>query len=229
MKCIIIDDDDASRNVLTHLVKQIDYLQLVGTFSGPAEALSTLKKDNIDLAFLDIEMPEMSGMDMLKSIDMPPTILTTTHKEYALDAFEHNIIDYLIKPIALPRFLKAVEKAKNHHVKLNSANGIIEKDYFFIKKDSVLNKVPVKDILWIEALGDYLTVHTAEKKYILHLTLKAIEGKLPHDKFIRVHRSHIVNIDNVGMVEDTTIYINNTAIPVGALYKENFIKVLNLL
>ena len=229
MKSIIIDDDEACRTVLTQLVKQVDYLELAGIFNGPAEALTILKKENIDLVFLDIEMPEMSGMQMLKSIDMPPAILTTTHKEFALDAFEYNIIDYLVKPIQLPRFIKAVEKAKDYNNKINSATAGIDKDYFFIKKDSVLNKVPVKDILWIEALGDYLTVHTFDKKYVIHLTLKAIETKLPRDKFIRVHRSHIVNIDNVGMVEDTTIYINNTPIPVGALYKENFNKVLNLL
>ena len=124
-------------------------------------------------------------------------------------------------------FLKAVEKAHNH-IKKHTTHTTIDKDYFFIKKDSVLNKVPLKDILWIEALGDYLAIHTFDKKYVVHLTLKAIEGKL-HDKFVRVHRSYIVNIDNVGMVEDTTIYINNTPIPVGALYRENFVKVLNLL
>jgi DNA-binding LytR/AlgR family response regulator len=227
MNCIIIDDDNASRSVLTQLVKQVDYLQLQNVCSSPLEAIGVLKHGNVDLVFLDVEMPEMTGMEMLKSMDMPATILTTTHKEYALDAFEHNIVDYLVKPILLPRFLKAVEKAHNH-IKKHTTHTTIDKDYFFIKKDSVLNKVPLKDILWIEALGDYLAIHTFDKKYVVHLTLKAIEGKL-HDKFVRVHRSYIVNIDNVGMVEDTTIYINNTPIPVGALYRENFVKVLNLL
>jgi DNA-binding LytR/AlgR family response regulator len=228
MKCLIIDDDDASRNVLTHLVGQIEYLQLAGVFNNPKEALKTLQKENIDLVFLDIEMPEMSGIDLLKSMPMPPTILTTTHKEYALDAFEFNIVDYLVKPITLPRFIKAVEKAKTNFSK-NSTAEMVDKDYFFIKKDSVLTKVPIKQILWIEALGDYLTVNTVDKKYIVHSTLKAIEGKLPPDKFVRVHRSYIINIDNVSSIEDTTIYINNTAIPVGAIYRENFIRVLNLL
>jgi DNA-binding LytR/AlgR family response regulator len=228
MKCIIIDDDDASRAVLKRLVQQVNYLDLVSVCSKPSEAINLLKKDQIDLAFLDIEMPEMTGMELLKSVAMPPTILTTTHKEYALDAFEHNIIDYLVKPVALPRFIKAVEKAKAIQDKLASQD-VVERDYFFIKKDSVHTKVPTKDILWIEALGDYITIHTLNGKYILHLTLKSIENKLPSDKFIRVHRSYIVNIDNVGMVEDTTIFINNNSIPVGALYKDNFIKVLNLL
>ncbi len=228
MKCIIIEDDEASRNVMTKLIKQVDFLQLENAYANPLQAIPVLQSGKIELAFLDIEMPEMNGMEMLKSISMPPTILTTANKEHALDAFEYNIVDYLVKPILLPRFLKAIEK-----VKLNKANqadsAVINKDYFFIKKDSVLNKVPLKDILWIEALGDYLTVHTFEKKYIIHLTLKAIENKLPPNKFIRVHRSFIVNMDNVGQVEDTTIYIHNTPIPVGALHKENFTKALNLL
>jgi len=229
MKCLIIDDDEASRTLLMHLIKQVDYLQLAGVCNSPAEGLKALQKETIDLVFLDIEMPEMSGIDMLKNIDMPPAILTTTHAEYALDAFEYNIVDYLVKPITLPRFIKAVEKARGLHSKNSPVSEIVDKNYFFIRKDSVLTKVPIKEILWIEALGDYLTVNTINKKYILHSTLKAIEGKIPQDKFIRVHRSFIINIDNVTSVEDTTIYINNTAIPVGAMYKENFIKVLNLL
>jgi len=228
MNCIIIDDDEASRSALSQLIKQVDYLQLQQVFPNPLDALSILKSGTVDLVFLDVEMPEMTGMELLKSMNMPATILTTTHKEYALDAFEHSIIDYLVKPIALPRFIKAVEKANHNYAKQHAANATIDKNYFFIKKDSVLNKVPLKDILWIEALGDYLAVHTFDKKYVVHLTLKAIEGKL-NDKFIRVHRSYIVNIDNVGMVEDTTIYINNNPIPVGALYREDFVKVLNLL
>ncbi len=215
--------------VLKQLVQQVSYLDLVAVCTKPSEAVNLLKKEQVDLAFLDIEMPEMTGMELLGSIAMPPTILTTTHKEYALNAFEHNVIDYLVKPVTLPRFIKAVEKAKAMQDKQGIQDGVVERDYFFIKKDSVHTKVPTKDILWVEALGDYITIHTINGKYILHLTLKSIESKLPPDKFIRVHRSYIVNIDNVGMVEDTTIFINNTSIPVGALYKDNFIRVLNLL
>jgi DNA-binding LytR/AlgR family response regulator len=163
---------------------------------------------------------------MLKSFEMPSAILTTSHKEFALDAFEHNIVDYLVKPITLPRFMKAVEKARAAYKKKNETG---EKDYFFIKKDSVHTKIPTKDILWIEALGDYLTVHTINERFVLHLTLKSIENKLPPDKFVRVHRSFIVHVDNISTIEDTTIYINDVSVPIGALYKENFHRVLNLL
>lgn len=223
MRCIIIDDDYASTNVLSHLIKQIDYLELAGICNSPMEGLDIISKEKIDLVFLDIEMPEMSGIDMLKSYPMPPTIITTMHKEYALDAFEHNIIDYLVKPITLPRFLKATEKAKEYYNRVNTYS----KDYFFIKKDSVHNRVPIKDVIWIEALGDYVTLYTPTKKYLLHLTLKAIEPKLPHDKFIRVHRSYIVNMDCIDMVEETTIFINKQPIPIGIRYKEKLFKTLN--
>jgi two-component system LytT family response regulator len=223
MRCIIIDDDYASRNILIHLIKQIDYLELTGICSTPMEGLELINKGNIDLVFLDIEMPEMTGIDMLNNYSMPPTIITTMHKEYALDAFEHNIIDYLVKPITLPRFLKAAEKAKEYYSKVNTHS----KDYFFIKKDSVHNRVPIKDVSWIEALGDYVTLYTPTKKYLLHITLKAIEPKLPHDKFIRVHRSYIVNMDCIDTIEETTIYINKKPIPIGIRYKENLFKVLN--
>jgi DNA-binding LytR/AlgR family response regulator len=226
MNCIIVDDDDASRKVLSHLIKQTDFLNEVAACPNPVEAMKVLQKQEIDLVFLDIEMPEMTGMDMLKTLEnRPGVILTTSHKEYALDAFNLNVIDYLVKPVELPRFIKAVNKAKD----LISVKDQVSanREYFFIKKDSVLTKVPVKDILWIEALGDYITVHTKEQRFILHATLKSIENKLPADKFIRVHRSYIVQMDNVKLVEDTTIYINDVSIPVGAMYKENFIKHLN--
>jgi DNA-binding LytR/AlgR family response regulator len=226
MNSIIIDDDEACRTVLKQLIDQVDYLKLLGVYSSAMEANAALKKEKVDLVFLDIEMPEMTGMDMLKSFDMPSAILTTSHKEFALDAFEHNIVDYLVKPITMPRFMKAVEKARAIYKKHNISG---DKDYFFIKKDSVHTKIPTRDILWIEALGDYLTVHTFKEKFVLHLTLKAIVDKLPRDKFVRVHRSFIVHVDNISTIEDTTIYINNVSVPIGALYKENFQKVLNLL
>lgn len=230
MKCMIVDDDEMSRNGLRQVVEQVDFLKVAAVCNGPLEAMDILKKEKIDLVFLDIEMPGMSGIDLLKTLENRPlVIMTTSHKEYALDAFEYNVVDYLVKPVQLPRFLKAVNKAKElyDHSRSSIASG--DKDYFFIKNNSVMTKVHIKDILWIEALGDYITIVTAAKKYVLHLTLKAIGEKLPADKFVRVHRSYIVTVDNISAVEDTTIYINSTPIPVGALYRENFLKRLNLL
>lgn len=226
MNCIIVDDDEASISLFAQIAKQVDYLTIIQTCSNPLEAMNILSKEDVDVIFLDIEMPEMSGIEMLKALDNKPhVILTTSHTEYALDAYELNVIDYLIKPVTLPRLLNALAKIKGS---TNAKEDIsASRDYFFVKKDSVLTKLPIKDILWIEALGDYVTIHLKEQKFILHATLKAIEGKLPANKFVRVHRSYIVQIDNIKTVEDTTIYINEISIPIGAIYKENFIKRLN--
>ena len=208
MKSIIVDDDETSRTVLSQLVKQVNYIDLVSVCSNTEDAITALNSNGADLMFLDVEMPGMTGLELLKNMDVKPmVILTTSHTKYALDAFEHNVIDYLVKPIEMPRFMKAVTKAMNHKNAAVLVDGN-SKDYFFIKKKSVLNKVYIKDIFWIEALGDYLTVHTWTEKYILHITLKAIESKLPSSKFVRVHRSHIVQVDNIAAVEDNTIFIN---------------------
>lgn len=229
MNCLLVDDDLMSRSTLAHFIGRVDYLNVKGECSSAVEALKILEKEKIDLMFLDIEMPEMNGIEMVKNMQIKPlVILTTSHKEYALDAFEHNVIDYLVKPIEFPRFLKAVTKAKELFDARTPA-GTSETDCFFVKRNSVLNKVYVKDILWVEALGDYVTINTADNKFILHLTLKAIERKLPVEKFARVHRSYIVNVENISSVEDDTITIRNNHIPVGAMYKENFMKRLNLL
>ena len=231
MNCIIVDDEEMSRNALKHLVDQVDYLHLVKLCSGPIEAIETLKREKIDLMFLDIEMPGMTGIELLKCLDSPPlVILTTSHTEYALDAFEYNVVDYLIKPLQLPRFIKATNKANEiFDNSKTSITSLEDKEYFFIRYNSVLTKIFAKDILWIEASGDYLTINTINKKFVLHLTLKVIESKLPPNKFIRVHRSYIVAIDNITSVEDTIISIDTKLIPVGALYRESFMKKLNLL
>ena len=229
MKYIIIDDDEASRDVLLQLAKQVGQLQVINAYSSPVEAMSVLENGDVDLVFLDIEMPEMNGMDMLKNMNMPPTILTTTHKEFALDAFEHNVIDYLVKPISLPRFIKAMKKAEKSLLNTSTAGSDMSREYLFIKKHSMLSKVAFKDILWVEALGDYIKLHTTDAKHIVHLSLRSIEGKLPKTKFLRVHRSYIVNIDDIDSVEENTIYIQNNPIPVGALYRKDFKNVVNML
>ncbi len=230
MRCIIVDDEEMSRTALTHLVEQVDYLHLTGQCSNAMDASNFLEKERIDLMFLDVEMPEMTGLEFLRNLSHPPlVILTTSHTKYALDAFEHNVVDYLVKPIQLARFMKATNKAREIFESNAAEVTSDKKDYFFVRTGGVLNKIKINDILYIEALGDYITIFTVDKKYVLHMTLKAIEGKLPPRKFVRVHRSFMVAVDNVSSVEDTTIYIREKPIPVGALYRENFMKRLNML
>jgi two-component system LytT family response regulator len=229
MNCVIIDDDALSRNSITHLVKQIPFLELTGEFSSASDALGSLTGKEIDLLLLDIEMPDLSGIELLRTLKNPPmTILITSKKEYALEAFECNVIDYIIKPVSFERFVKAVTRAKeifDAYHKGSEQN----REYLFVKMNGMLTKLSVSDILWIEALGDYIIINTAEKKYTIHSTMKMIESKLPSEKFIRVHRSFIVSLETINTIDDGTIVINKQLIPIGAVYRDNLSKRLNLL
>jgi DNA-binding LytR/AlgR family response regulator len=231
MNCIIIDDDGMSRNAVKHLVCQIPYLNLVGVCATPMEAITVLNSNKIDLMLLDIEMPDMTGLELLKGLQKPPlTILITTKKEYALEAFEYNVVDYLLKPISLERFFKAIAKAKKNHDTAHLANDPQGNSHFFIKSSGTLIKINVNEILWIEALGDYITINTSlNKRFTIHSTMKMIESKLASDKFVRVHRSFIVAIDSISSIDDNVVVIGKQLIPVGAVYKENLTKHLNLL
>ena len=230
LNCIIIDDDEACRVALEQLIGQVDNLKHTGSFENGRLGIKAIKSSETHLVFLDVEMPEMSGLEMLAELEIKPlVIVTTSHKEYAFDAYQHEIVDYLVKPVSMPLFLKAVSKAERHFENLFLGNKPNDRNYLFIRKDSIVHKVPVNDVLWIEAMGDYVTIHTKDKKYILHSTLRTIESKLSKDKFIRVHRSYIVQLENIKTVEGNSIYINETAIPLGTLYKDNFFKRLGIL
>lgn len=230
MNCIIVDDDEMSRMALKQLVSQVQFLKLIGTCSNAVEALNFLNNEKIDLMLLDIEMPDMNGLELLKSVKSPPiTILATSKKEYAIEAFESDVIDYLVKPILLDRFYKAIVKAKAKFDNLQSTVDFSGTNYVFIKSNGTLVKINIAEILWIDALGDYMTINTADKKYVVHSTLKVIESKLPPDKFIRVHRSYIIAIDNITAIDDNVVIIGKQLIPVGAVYKENLTKRLNFL
>jgi len=215
---------------MKHLVSQVQFLNLSGTFCAASEALNFLNNNKIDLMLLDIEMPEMNGLELIKSLKNPPlTILATSKKEYALEAFEYSVVDYLVKPVVLDRFYKAVEKAKTIFENSHQTIDFSGKEYVFIKHNGILVNINIKEILWIEALGDYMTINTCTKKYTIHSTMKTIESKLDSDKFIRVHRSFIIAIDNITSIEDNVIVIGKQLIPVGAVYRENLTKRLNML
>jgi len=230
MNCIIIDDDESCRIVLEQLIAQVDNLNHIGSFETGKKAINALKHNDTHLVFLDVEMPEMNGIDMLAELEIKPlVILTTSHKEYALDAYEYEVVDYLVKPVTMPRFLKAVSKAERRYENLLMGSISNDRNYFFIRKNNVINKIAIKDVLWIEAMGDYVIIHTKDQKLVLHSTLRMIESKLPKDKFIRIHRSYIVQVDNIKTVEGNTIFIEDSFIPLGTLYKDNFLKRLGLL
>jgi DNA-binding LytR/AlgR family response regulator len=232
MNCIVIDDDKLWRRVIEEFINKTEDLNLAGSFSTAVEAINYLKQQgNIDLIFLDIEMPEMSGIDFMQTLTNPPQIIIISSKgKYALDAFDYDVIDYLLKPITYARFYKAVDKAMN---RVKSNLSAIGKDEIFIKKNSALVKLKYDEILFIEALENYVIFNTFNDKYTIHFTMKAVELKLPINNFLRVHRSFIVNKSSITEIEDNAIMIKTAdglkAIPIGKSYRDKLMGDINLI
>ena len=231
MKCLIVDDNTMARMALKQLVSQLPELELVKESSNASEALNALNTTQIDLLLLDIEMPEMSGLELTRKMGnkRPLIIFTTSKTDYAVEAFELNVVDYLVKPIALPRFRQAVEKASEALDSNKEEVKVEEQGFVFVKDNGVLKRISIDDILFLEAMGDYVKVHTAQKFHVVHATLKSIEEKLPLSKFIRVHRSYIVAINKIDYIQEGTISIGKSSIPVADTHKSNLSKRLNLL
>jgi DNA-binding LytR/AlgR family response regulator len=233
MNCIIIDDDKLSRRVIEELVNKTESLSLTGSFSNAVDAINFLKQqENIELIFLDIEMPEMSGIDFLDTIKSTPQIIIVSSKgKYALNAFEYDVTDYLLKPVSYARFFKAVDKAMNRAQRASlSSSG---KDEIFIKKNSSLVKLKYDEILYIEALENYVIFNTYNDKFTIHFTMKAVELKLPANKFARVHRSYIVNTNSINEIDDNAIIVKTAegskSIPIGKSYRDKLMDDLNLI
>jgi DNA-binding LytR/AlgR family response regulator len=233
MNCIIIDDDKLSRRVIEEFIRKTDFLSLIDSFENGVDAINAFKSGKpIHLIFLDIEMPEMSGIEFLNTLKNPPQIIIVSSKEmYALEAFEYDVTDYLLKPVVYGRFFKAVDKAFNRYSKEHFAPE--GKNEIFIKKNSALIRLKYDEILWVEALENYVIVNTFNDKFTIHFTMKAIEKKLPTSKFTRVHRSYIVNTSSINVIEDNNIVIpvegGNKTIPIGKSYKDNLMNDLNLM
>ena len=230
LNCIVVDDDEASRLMITKYIDRTDFLDLSGTFDNAIDASNLLlsnDKHNIDLIFLDIEMPEMNGLDLARSLNgMQPVIFITSQKRYAAEAFEGNTVDYIVKPPEYSRFLKAVQKAKEQYEK--SKKSELE-NYIFVKSESRFVRIPFDELMYLEALADYVIFHTINSKYVVHHTMKGIEKRLPDNIFSRVHRSFIVNRTKISQIEDIHVSIGDNKIPIGAFYREKFLSKLNIL
>jgi DNA-binding LytR/AlgR family response regulator len=229
MNCIVVDDEEFSRNVIKHFINKTDGLNLLAECENAAEAFKVLKSDEIDIVFLDVEMPDMTGIELMKALDdMPQIILVTSRPNYAVEAFEYSVTDFLVKPVNYARFLKAVSKAETN---LKASNVTIENktNEVFVKADSKIIKLKLSDIIYIEALSDYVIINTPTRKYIIHSTMKGLEKKLPESDFVRVHRSYIVNFGKIDQIEDLNVIVPGKTIPIGASYKNTFMKKLNLL
>jgi len=234
IKCVIIDDEPLSRKGLKEYIEDVDFLNLSGEFDNPLAATAMLGTGEVQLLFLDIQMPKITGLDYLKTLKNPPAVVfTTAFPQYALDGFELNALDYLVKPISFDRFLKAALKAREFYEvrqKTSDANvpAISATDHFFIKADNKFIRLFYDDILYIEALQNYVTIQTVSKKYISYLTFKSVEDYLPSPRFIKVHKSYIIAAAKVDSIEGNDIRMGQYHVPISRNLKEEVMqKLLN--
>lgn len=237
MKCIIVDDEETSRVIISQFCAKIPDLSVMGEFSNAIQAIKYLNDEEVDLIFLDIHMPEFTGFDFINTIkSKPKIILTTSDANFAIQAFEYDcIVDYLLKPITSKRFSKAISKVQNFNKvaesnlkNLNGSNPILTNN-LYVSIDRRLVKIDFSSIFFIEAKGDYIKIKTENKDYIVHSTLKKISDKLLDSAFLKVHRSYIINISKITDIEDSNVIINKYVIPVSRSKRPSLIEQLNLL
>lgn len=221
INCLVVDDEPIARKGLLEHIQQVDFLNPVAECKNAIEAASWLQKKPIDLIFLDIQMPKLNGIDFLKNLSSPPLIIfTTAYPEYAIQGYELDVLDYLLKPISFARFLKAAVKAQEHLLKTKTGFSKVTEDYFFIKSNQKLEKIKMDDVLYIEGMSNYVIVHTKQKKHIAYLTFKGIEEKLPQELFIRIHKSFLVAINAIETIDVNEIKLTNCTLPLSKTYKE---------
>ena len=229
MNCVIVDDDELSRSVLEDLINDTDGFSLVASCESGVDAFKILQEEPVDLLFLDIEMPKMDGMELIKNLNpLPQVVFITSHPEYAAESYEYDVTDFIQKPLTHGRFLKAINKAEQRF-KVEKANISSEGESIFIKADSRLVRINLKDICYIEALGNYMKIYTQEGRFTILSTMKEIAEKLSGNDFVRVHRSYIVRLDKIESIEDHYIKMGAKHISIGKAYKEELTSRLNLL
>lgn len=230
MNCIIVDDEPLARTGMEMHISSVASLHLLGSFSNALAAADFMRSKEIDLIFLDINMPEISGLDFLKSMRNPPLVIfTTAYPQYALESYELNALDYLVKPIRIERFLKAINKAedqlnllrKDHDKKEADPDG---DDFIFIKADRKFFKLFYRDILYIEGLKDYVVIYSKDNKIITSMNVKTIAAQLPPTHFARVSKSYIVNVSHITSFDNELIYMHNIEIPLGQMFRDDFLK-----
>ncbi|HEX6226927.1 MAG TPA: LytTR family DNA-binding domain-containing protein [Chryseolinea sp.] len=227
LNCIIIDDEPLARECISNYVAEVDFLKLVGTGNNPLDLLELLERHSPDLIFLDIQMPVMNGIDFLKTAQrLPMVIITTAYPSYALEGFQLDVMDYLVKPIVFSRFFLAITKAKDYHTLINrpavakDENATQIADYFFIKCGQKFERIYFQDVLYVEALQNYVTIFTTKGKYITLLPLKSVEQNLTGQSFIRVHKSYIVSIPKIEAIENNEIILQSKRIPISRHYRD---------
>jgi Response regulator of the LytR/AlgR family len=224
LNCLIIDDEPIARRLLKEYIEETDFLELAGVAENPLKATGFLSDLQIDLIFLDINMPKMNGMDFLRSMPkLPMIILTTAYGQYALEGYELAVIDYLVKPFSLERFLKAVQKALEFKTLREKKPTDIREDagHFFVKCDGRIEKVICDELIYVEAMSNYIILHTRNGQLITYLTIKKILESLPAENFIQVHKSFVVNTDHINSIEGNTLHMGTNRITMGSNFSQD--------
>lgn len=223
LACLIVDDEPMARKGLEEYVKDVSFLEHVASCEQARTATEFLQNNRVDLILLDINMPHVTGIEFLKSLKNPPLVIfTTAHPDYALEGYTLDVMDYLVKPILFDRFQRAVQKAYDYQ--LLRASAVPAPDFFFIKCDHVFEKVPFNDLLYIESMQNYCILHTPARKLITYITLTGLEEKMPGNKFMKVHKSYIVNLEKVTALDGNYLFIGKAQIPVSRSLKDDVLK-----
>jgi DNA-binding LytR/AlgR family response regulator len=229
----VIDDEPIGREILESFVKRINFLELVAICEDAFEALEILEEQQVDLLLSDIQMPEINGLEFVRSLPSPPAIIfITAHDQFAVNGFEIGVVDYLLKPVSFDRFLKAINKARIQ-IDLQNQLSILTNnqshDFFFIKANNKLNKILFSSILYIQSMGDYIRIYTRDETVVSYSTMKAIQEKIPLDRFVRIHKSYLISIDAVKTVDGNTVeLVNGTSLAVAKSRKEALFTALQL-
>lgn len=226
MKCLIIDDEPLARFHLKEMADQIDFLEVVDTYATALEANSKVQEKQIDLLFLDINMPYLTGLEFLEQLENPPLcILTTAYSEYALEGYRLQVVDYLLKPIAFNRFYQAVNKAQQQFIMSEKVkrNTPLDDPFLYVRQSDSFIKVSWVDILFIESMQNYTKLHFKDKSLVIHQTMKAIEESLPAEHFFRIHKSFLINITHIDMISGGRLFINKIELPISRTRKEELL------
>jgi DNA-binding LytR/AlgR family response regulator len=221
INCLVVDDEPIAREGMMEYIGQISYLNAVAQCKSAAEAAGLMQKHKIDLIFLDIQMPKLTGIEFVKALAEPPLIIfTTAYSEYALEGFELDVVDYLLKPISFSRFLKSAEKAQSYLYARNREVSITD-DFFFIKCNCKIEKIMMADVVYIEAMSNYVIIHTRQKKYITYLTFSGIEEQLPAHQFVRIHKSYIVAISAIQTIDGNDVITSSMRLPMSKNHRND--------
>ena len=227
LSCIIVDDEPIARKILQEFVEQLPFLDLQGKFENAGKAEMFLKYNKADLIFLDIEMPKVSGLEFLQKMDTESmVVLTTAFPQYALEGYELDIIDYLLKPFAFNRFLKAVHKARDFYLLKTGSNTPLSSSYIFVKSEKRIEKLELSEILYAESIGNYVSIITGNKKIMAYITMKSLESQLPNDVFIKVHQSYLVNASKIEAIEGNEIKMGTRSLPISRNYRDSVMKIV---